>query len=55
MTHAVPSRAVEATPFWSGDGGHAGALRDLFLPLDDLLVRGGDPRVMLDRLSRLNE
>jgi hypothetical protein len=55
MTHAVPSRAVEATPFWSGDGGHTGALRDLFLPLDDLLVRGGDPRVMLDRLSRLNE
>ena len=55
MTHAVPSRSVEAAPFWSADGGHTGALRDLFLPLDDLLVRGGDPRVMLDRLSRLNE
>jgi hypothetical protein len=56
MTQAVPrSRAVEVTPFWSGNGGHAGALRDLFLPLDDLLVRGGDPRVMLDPLSRLNE
>ena len=29
--------------------------RDLFAPLDDLLVRGGDPRVTLDPVSRVND
>src|SRR6516225_5911818 len=31
------------------------ALSDLFMPLDDLLVRGGDPRLMLDRRGGINE
>jgi hypothetical protein len=33
----------------------ARGMRDLFRPLDDLLVSGGDPRLALDPESRLNE
>jgi hypothetical protein len=33
----------------------ASGMRDLFRPLDDLLVSGGDPRLKLDPLSRLNQ
>ena len=32
-----------------------GSLRDLFATLDDLLTSGGDPRLMLDPVSRLND
>ena len=32
-----------------------GGLRDLFTPLDDLLACGGDPRLMLDPISRVND
>jgi hypothetical protein len=55
MTTAVPrSQALES--FRPGGGTRAGrGLRDLFASLDDLLVGGGDPRVMLDPASRLND
>jgi hypothetical protein len=33
----------------------ARGLRDLFRPLDDLLICGGDPRLKLDSVTRLNE
>ena len=32
-----------------------GGLRDLFAPLDDLLARGGDPRLTLDPIGRVND
>jgi hypothetical protein len=52
MTFAVPHQhGSEAPPFPAFNGG----LRDLFSTLDDLLSCGGDPRLMLDPISRLND
>jgi len=42
---------LEAPRFPAFNGG----LRDLFSTLDDLLTCGGDPRLMLDPVSRLND
>ena len=42
---------IEASRFPEFNGG----LRDLFSTLDDLLTCGGDPRLMLDPVSRLND
>ena len=36
------------------DGGSRYRLRDLFTPLDTLLVSGGDPRLTLDASNRVN-
>ncbi|WP_375304795.1 hypothetical protein WI560_21745 [Bradyrhizobium sp. A11] len=38
----------------ASDGGSRYRLRDLFTPLDTLLVSGGDPRLALDAADRLN-
>jgi hypothetical protein len=38
----------------SGDVARADGPRDLFAPLDDLLARGGDPRLTLDPASGVN-
>jgi len=55
MVRAVRrSRAFEAF-LRTGDGERIDAPRDLFAPLDDLLVRGGDPRVTLDPVFRAND
>ena len=55
MTFAVPrSQATEAPAFWPRDGKPAEGLRDLFAPLDDLLVCGGDPRLERDPARGLN-
>jgi hypothetical protein len=52
MTFAVPNQhGSDAPPFPAFNGG----LRDLFSTLDDLLSCGGDPRLMLDPISRLND
>src|SRR5215470_4571615 len=52
MTFAVPDQhGSEAPRFPAFNGG----LRDLFSTLDDLLTCGGDPRLMLDPISRLND
>jgi len=52
MIFAVPDQhGSEAPPFPAFNGG----LRDLFSTLDDLLSCGGDPRLMLDPISRLND
>ena len=52
MTFAVPDQhGSEAPRFPAFNGG----LRDLFSTLDDLLTCGGDPRLMLDPVSRLND
>src|SRR5215475_12964560 len=52
MTFAVPDQhGSEAPAFPAFNGG----LRDLFSTLDDLLACGGDPRLMLDPVSRLND
>ncbi|GLR95780.1 hypothetical protein [Bradyrhizobium liaoningense] len=41
-------------PEHASDGGSRYRLRDLFTPLDTLLVSGGDPRLALDPEGRLN-
>jgi len=52
MIFAVPDQhGSEVPPFPAFNGG----LRDLFSTLDDLLSCGGDPRLMLDPISRLND
>src|SRR6185437_6556014 len=52
MTLAAPRfNLVEAPGFPAFNG----SLRDLFATLDDLLTCGGDPRLMLDPISRLND
>jgi hypothetical protein len=52
MTFAAPRlKLLEATGFPAFNG----SLRDLFATLDDLLGSGGDPRLMLDPVSRLND
>ncbi|AMA59194.1 hypothetical protein [Bradyrhizobium sp. CCGE-LA001] len=49
---AGPSRLSD--PERASDGGSRYRLRDLFTPLDTLLVSGGDPRLMLDAGNRAN-
>jgi hypothetical protein len=52
MTFAGPRLQVLDQPgFPSFNGG----LRDLFATLDDLLACGGDPRLMIDPISRCND
>jgi hypothetical protein len=52
MRFAVPPpQAIEA-PVFPPRGGEG--LRDLFAPLDDLLLQGGDPRLALDPACGLN-
>ncbi|MBV9459430.1 MAG: hypothetical protein JO141_18195 [Bradyrhizobium sp.] len=52
MTFAAPRlKLLEAGGFPAFNG----SLRDLFATLDDLLTSGGDPRLMLDPVSRLND
>jgi hypothetical protein len=52
MTFAGPRLQTPEQPrFPAFNGG----LRDLFATLDDLLACGGDPRLMLDPLSRVND
>ncbi|UPJ69610.1 hypothetical protein [Bradyrhizobium sp. 191] len=41
-------------PEHASDGGSRYRLRDLFTPLDTLLVSGGDPRLALDPADRVN-
>jgi hypothetical protein len=58
MTFAVPrpqiTEVTEALAVRSRHGKPAVGLRDLFAPLDDLLLRGGDPRLALDPACGLN-
>lgn len=52
MTFAGPRlQTLEQPGFPAFNGG----LRDLFATLDDLLACGGDPRLMLDPISRVND
>jgi len=49
-TGASPLRFLER----ASDGGSRYRLRDLFTPLDTLLISGGDPRLALDPQNRVN-
>lgn len=53
MTLAAPGVQIANVAFRDAERG-ADGLRELFLPLDHLLVRGGDPRLMLDLGSGRN-
>jgi hypothetical protein len=55
MTPTVPRSQAVAQLRPGGGVRVSRGLRGLFAPLDDLLVCGGDPRVMLDPTSRLND
>src|SRR5215470_20146939 len=56
MTTAAPrSQVAEALLLRRFDSGRPPGLSDLFMPLDDLLIRGGDSRLTLDPRSGLNE
>jgi hypothetical protein len=60
MTSAATRLQIaKASGFRPSDGGSAPGsgqgLRDLFAPLDHLLVGGGDPRLTLDSVSGVNE
>ena len=56
MNDAAPrSQIAEALLLRRCERGRAVGLSDLFMPLDDLLVCGGDPRLALDRSCGLNE
>ena len=56
MNGAAPnSQIAEALLLRRSERGRAVGVSDLFMPLDDLLVRGGDPRLALDRTCGLNE
>lgn len=52
MTFAGPRQQILEQP---GFPAFNGGLRDLFATLDDLLGCGGDPRLMLDPISRVND
>ncbi len=52
MTFAGPRLQILDQP---GFPPFNGGLRDLFATLDDLLAGGGDPRLMLDPISRVND
>jgi len=55
MTFAVPRPQTTGGPaFRPHDGRPAQGLRELFAPPDDLLLRGGDPRIALDPACGLN-
>jgi len=49
------SQIAEAFLHRRGEPGRTLGLSDLFMPLDNLLIGGGDPRLMLDPASGLNE
>jgi len=53
MSFASPRLQVAENPGARPAEGVTSGLRDLFAPLDDLLISGGDPRLALDR-GRLN-
>ena len=53
MSFATPRLQAAKIPGARPADGAASGLRDLFAPLDDLLICGGDPRLALDR-ARLN-
>jgi hypothetical protein len=53
MPPAAPQAQVEQAPELRK--ARASGFSDLFMPLDDLLVRGGDPRLALDRSRGANE
>jgi hypothetical protein len=56
MTFTVPGLQIaKASGLRPSDGGSGPTLRDLFAPLDQLLVHGGDPRLTLDSVSGVNE
>lgn len=56
MNTAAPrSQIAEARLLRRPDRGRPPGLSGLFMPLDDLLVGGGDPRLMLDPACGLNE
>ena len=54
MPPAVPESQIDEPAdfqrIWRAVG-----FSDLFMPLDDLLIRGGDPRLALDRARGVNE
>jgi hypothetical protein len=54
MTFAVPRPTDEWHAMRPHDGEPARGLRELFAPLDELLLRGGDPRLALDPACGLN-
>ena len=53
MPFAAPRLQAAENPGAGPAEGAASALRDLFAPLDDLMICGGDPRLALDK-ARLN-
>src|SRR5581483_4970591 len=56
MNTAAPRLQIaEALPLRQPDCEQPPGLSDLFMPLDDLLVRGGDPRLLLDPRHGRNE
>src|SRR5262249_56165375 len=52
MTFAAPRLQLLDNP---ASRPFKGGLRDLFATLDDLLTCGGDPRLALDPISRVND
>ena len=54
MPSAVPELQIDESADFQRIWRAAG-FSDLFMPLDDLLVRGGDPRLALDRARGVNE
>jgi len=53
-TQIIETEVIETLVVRPRDGKPAEGLRDLFAPLDDLLLRGGDPRLALDPVCGLN-
>ena len=54
MTVAAEQDIADPSLDRRSEGERAHGLSDLFMPLDDILLRGGDPRLALDPKSRLN-
>src|SRR5262249_50668207 len=55
MNTAAPRSQIAEALFRRPDRGRLPGLSDLFMPLDALLVGGGDPRLALDPTCGLNE
>ena len=55
MSAAPRLQTAEAPGFRPSDSGPARGLRELFAPLNDLLICGGDPRLTVDPDRGLNE
>ncbi len=55
MRRAVRRPRVFGSFLRPGEGARTDAPRDLFAPLDDLLVRGGDPRLARDPATGVND